>query len=467
MLQINISEFISYSIGTFIINLTALFLVFKIIFQNLKNKIIIFPISIFIFFLLNTILDNQLYLPSIIEISVCLYLSLIFVISHFITYKNSKLIPIVILNVSILIHLHVMYIFPVLLIILILFFYIIKNFKDFYLNFLNNLKFVLPISIIIISVFIFPILYDQFFLSGNISKILNYSSTQESILLINFLNELTYSLKFVTAYFFYPFNSKEEILLYTSSGKFYELGSIFFIFFLVVFFVIFYIINEKINNTFLNNLVLFLILSLICGVFLSLKKTDGVPVFNAEYAMRYLFSIVILFYLIFIFIIDNLKFEKINFFKIFLNKNIFTFLIIFIFIFIMPSSKNFFNLPIIYEKIDQTKDFQKTGYFSIYPRSTDPDLENVYKNVFKKFDQKVSFSIESNNWPLAAGILNLALRKKHKIEIEQDFFKNFLKHYKLFEKAEVRVIMTDRKIENLELLYNYSNRSFFYLDYLS
>ena len=91
LLKIKISESMTYLIASAFLNLFIQTISIYFIFINLKNKYLIIPITFLIFFLLNSVLDNQLYLSSPITISISLFFCLFLIIAQLISDKNFKL----------------------------------------------------------------------------------------------------------------------------------------------------------------------------------------------------------------------------------------------------------------------------------------------------------------------------------------------------------------------------------------
>ena len=235
LLKIKISESMTYLIASAFLNLFIQTISIYFIFINLKNKYLIIPITFLIFFLLNSVLDNQLYLSSPITISISLFFCLFLIIAQLISDKNFKLLVPVSFLYFTLFHFHVMYAIPSTALILYCAIKIYSNKKNVFDCLMKEKIYFISSLILLFLFFIFPIIYDQFFLTNNISNILQYSSSQKGNDFIDNIKAFYHVPKYLTAFLFSPFYSKQEILSFTSQDKFYSLGVFIFLLSIILF----------------------------------------------------------------------------------------------------------------------------------------------------------------------------------------------------------------------------------------
>ncbi len=426
------SPVIVHGIATAIINLSFQIMGLMIVYFNLRYKIWIIPCSLFLFLFMNTIIYNQLAIAS----NIMLAISSIFLLSlssaHAIAHRGFRIIPIFALAFCVCFHMHAAYVLTATVIALPVFWKMGRAFlpKPHTILCSSDKKF-LWLGVLIVLLGFFPILYDQFFDSHNLSKIALYLKNSVDIPFLERLNlYLGKALLFVSTFFVDMFWSKDFKLGLSQSANYFTTPAISFLVWLVFSSVGLFIFSSRAKEDRFVKALFFLIgLGILIGIYTALGKTTAGRIFTLEYVGRYLLSFVASFGFCFILCFDRVSSRLLNcgegwFRKVAITVAIFMFVgigaapLIF-----FPDSKNFFNKPAGIN----------SGYF-ILPNwvSTDPRIGEI-TNAIVKNGNSFYIQVEIDQWPLLAGITARLMRMGYPVAINNEFYTHM---FKLRQKAD-------------------------------
>jgi len=412
LLNIKNSVF-SHILGYVILNIFFQTVTLYIIYKNLKNKILILPIGVFFICFLNTIIEGQFSQPTVMAIGISAFIFFTICIADFMQNQNISIAPVVFTGYIILSNIHVIYF---VLSTFILFFVFLYMYKNYYLfkNFLAY-KISIFLSILVIFIGFLPIIYDQLFLTNNLSKIFFYGSDSpyqnNNSRLSLFFQYFPKSFQFIGMFFidlFMDYSNKLSLII----NKDYLLSPfqtiIFWSFYL--FFIFYSFKNTNSYGNFYNKVLLLVSIVILFSIFFATGKTSAGKIYELEYTSRYILSFVFLFYLsIFLFVDNYLKSCK--FMKIEYSKFLLSFVII-IFSLSFPQSKMLFD--------------KKVGYFVIKNISISKDIEN-FSDKINISNHNINVFTDTDDWPLLAGLLYQLTKKNNRLYINNNRYTNMFK----------------------------------------
>jgi hypothetical protein len=449
------SPVIVHGIATAIINLSFQIIGLLIVYFNLRNKILIIPCALFLFLFMNTIVHNQLAIASNIMLVMSSFLLLSLSAAHAITHRDFQIFPIFALAFCICFHLHAAYGLTTIIISLPVFWKMIRTVLPRLTTALSSRdKKFLWISVLIILIGFYPILYDQLFDTHNLSKIFIYVKSLSDFSLLERLHlYLGKALLFVSTFFVDMFWSKDFKLGLIQSASYFTTPAVSIFVWLFFGSVGFYIFSSHTKeDRFVKALFFLTGVGILIGIYTALGKTAGCRIFNLEYIGRYLLSFVAGFVLCLVFCLDKICSGLLGRFGGWRKRFAIT-VTTFIFVVIgavplifFPDSKKFFNKA---EGIN-------SGYFILANWISTDSRIGVIANAIAEKGNSFEIQVENDQWPLLAGITARLMRIGYPVAINSEFYSHF---FKLKQKAgglsgsHLRVYLSSKPDSQRQTLY--------------
>jgi hypothetical protein len=436
----NVSPVISQAIASAVLNLIFQISTIYIIYKNLLNKILIIPIAISMLLFLNAIVEYQLTSATPIMISISAFMLMIFSCVDIISNKNLKNIIFFIFAYIFCIQMHGNFIICSTA----LFLVILINYLKYINKYENKIN--LYVSLVILFISLIPILYDQIFVSHNISAILKFLKANKDINLLertnNYLNEV---IRFIPTFFIDFIYSKKYKLEALEKGK-YLIDLIYSTTFYSIYIVsgIFILKNKNSNFNFLKKLYLIISIGMIIGIYISLGKLGDSRVYNAQYPVRYMYAFGYAYLTLLIMFCDRIFYKSKTIYML-------SIALIISLILIIKDSKSFFN----------KNAGINAGYFVI-PTYVGTDyrfgdmVESIKKNTR---GESYQIMVETDNWPVLAGITSILLRNGHKVSMNNKTYAYFFKipNQIIENENSIKIYITGKEYKDKVLLYRDNN----------
>lgn len=423
---------IVHGIATAILNLSFQIMGLLIVYFNLRNKRLIIPCSLFLFLFMNTIVENQLAIASNIMIAMSSFLLLSLSSAHALTHRSFRIFPIFALAFTVCFHSHAAFGLTAIVISLPVFWKMVRPLLPKPpMAICSEDKRYLGLGFLFILIGFYPILYDQFFDTGNLSSIWLYIKNLGDISFLERINlYLGKALLFVSTFFVDMFWSKEFKLGLIVSNSYLTTPTIsvlVWIFFGSVGFFAFS--GRDKEDRFVKILFILVGIGILIGIYAAMGKTQAGRIFTQEYTSRYLLSFVAGFVFCFVLCLDRICSRLLSCSEGW-RKRFAISAATFVFVgigavplLLFPDSKNFFNKPAGIN----------SGYFILANwMSTDPRIGEIATAIVKN-GNRFDIQVEADQWPLLAGITARLMRMGYPVAINNETYSH---SFKLKQKAE-------------------------------
>lgn len=446
------SPVLVHGIATAILNLSFQVTGLSIVYINLRNKLLIIPCSLFLFLFMNTIIESQLAIASNIMIAMSAFLLLSLSAAHAISNRSFRIFLIFALAFTACFHSHAAFGLTAIVISLPVFWKMVRAllpkppaticFED---------KIFLGLGFLLILIGFYPILYDQFFDTGNLSKIWMYIKNSGDIPLLARLKlYLGKALLFVSTFFLDMFWSKDFKMGLITSNSYLTtpaLSALVWIFWGSVGFFAF--TSRDKQDRFVKTLFILTGIGILIGVYAAMGKTQAGRIFTQEYTSRYLLSFVAGFVFCLILCLDRIC-SRLSSLREGWRRRSGMAIAILVFVgigaiplFLFPDSKNFFNKPV----------GLNSGYFILAGRmSTDPRIGEIATAIVKN-GNSFDIQVEIDQWALLAGITARLMRMGYPVAINNETYSDSFKLKQRGERSPDAILDSNSTADSDEKLY--------------
>lgn len=435
------SPVIVHGIATAILNLIFQFTALLIVYLNLRNKRLIILCGLFLFLFLHTIVENQLAFASPIMIAVSAFLLLSLSSAHAITHRGFAILPIFAIAFTLCFHSHAVFGLTAIALSLPVFFKILRTLLSKSAMIAHSKdKIYLSIGVLIILTGFYPILYDEFFDTGNLSSIWTYIRSSSDISFLARINlYFGKALLFVSTFFVDMFWSKDFKLGLIISDSYMTTPTISaLVWFLFGSVGVFSLSGRSKEDRFAKALFVLIAIGVGIGIYTAMGKTGAGRIFSKEYICRYLLGFVAGFGLCLIFCLDWIYSKYLNYSANW-NKGFVKALAASVFVVIgavplllFPESKTFFS-----KHADHN-----SGYFVLHPAvSTDPRIGEIVSAIVRS-GNRFDIQVEADQWPLLAGITARLMRLGYPVAINNETYSH------AFKLKQRSVVLSDAMVDS-------------------
>jgi hypothetical protein len=302
-------------------------------------------------------------------------------------------------------------------------------------------------GIILIILSLTPIIYDQIYLTNNITAILKYAASINDISFFDKIRKHSINVTQFLPTFFIDFIYTKEYKVFLLEKGITQLGShlsvYFWIFYLLIGYIILYI--KKIDLSFTKNVIIIITISIIVCFYISMGKVGESRVYKIQYPVRYMYACGCLFILCMVNLIDQYYNQINTYIK---NKHILLLAFIMTISLIFNDAKNIFN-----KKVGHN-----SGYFMIPTYiSTDFRIEEIFERIEQNFTSKeIDIFVETDNWPILSGITSVLLRNNYQVKLHNQKYEYFFKmpDFSNSNLNRNNIYITNKISEYRKLIYN-------------